>query len=463
MPFEPLRFVHASNLCLDATLQCTIALPHDAQSAVEDATLDAFQNVIDGCIEQNVDFLLLTGNSFIERDRSLRARLALRDGFRELQKNRIAVFVTPGEHDPSEAWQAIPELPDNVTVCYPSNPESVAVMRDGKVIATIANNLFYGEADHFGIKSSPTTGDRRPYRIGMLHASRLAELELPSSDYDFDAERELEDQNEDVEGFQTDQKLASFLRQALVDYAVLAGQVTRRTIRLKSGLAHAPGRTQPLASADHGKHGATLVQVDSTGQATCARVPTVTTRWKSFDVQLEHELSPEEVLDRCREKLAADPRDESEVTWLVTWNIVAPRSVVEDFGSTGYIEAFAESIELAREADDPAYVHSFRVFPAAVVDETLGEDLLVSQFLRHASDLQIDEEMLQELISASATDLAWNDRMRAVAPELDRDLVLAHLKRFGGHWFAQVGVAEEVGVAAAEAFEEEESTEGAAE
>lgn len=484
MPFEPLRFLHAANLCLDATLQCTVALPSDAQADVEDATLHAFDNVVATCVDHEVDFLLLTGNSFIERDRSLRARLALRDGFLTLKEHGIAVFVTPGEHDPSEAWQAIPELPDNVTVCHPSNPEPVAVMRDKKVIATIANNLFYGEADHFGIKSSPTTGDRRPYRIGMLHPSRMAEFELSDRGFEAipgyeatDESPELEDSDAETDVPDTtpkrpseiEQTLSAFLRQALVDYAVLAGQVHRRTIKSKSGIAHAPGRTQPLAAADHGTHGATLVEVDSTGEAICRRATTVTTRWKSFDVRLESEVTLEEIHERCHGILAAEPRDGSETTWLVTWNILAPRSVVEDFRTTGYIERFAEAIELSRSETDPSYVHTFRVFPTAVVDESLGEDLLVSRFNRLAAETVIDEEELQELISASATDLAWNDRMRAVAPELDSELIAAHLRRLGGHWFARVGMVEEVGVAATEVVDgpvevvEEEPTEGTGE
>lgn len=478
MPFEPLRFLHASNLCLDATLQCTIALPPEAQPEVEDATLDAFANVVQACINERVDFLLLTGNCFIERDRSLRARLALRDGFRELDGHGIPVFVTPGELDPPEAWQAIPELPDNVTVCYPSNPEPVAVMRDGKVIATIANSLFYGEADHFGIKSSPVTGDRRPYRIGMLHPSGLAEIESADGPLGFDdtddEDPQLTDDAEQPSGLgeypgahsatiddsqssEVEQTLAAFLRQALVDYAVLTSQVRRRTIRLRAGLAHSPGRTQPLAPADHGRHGATLVEVDVTGRATTRREPTVTTRWKSFDVNLEGETSADEIHSICAGLLADEPRESTETVWLINWNLIAPGSVVEDFRTPGHSERFAQAIENLGEPNAPSYVHSFRVFPQANVETALGEDLLVSQFNELASEIEINEDLLQQLVPNGTNALAWTDRLQAITSELDSDLIAAHLRRFGEHWFAKVGIVEEVGVAAPEAFEPDEA------
>lgn len=431
MPFEPFRFVHAANLCLDATLQCTMALPEDAQSVVEDATLTAFASLIHACVEQNADFLLLTGNSFVERDRSLRARLALRDGFNELSSHGIPVFVTPGEQDPPEAWEAIPELPDNVTVCYPSNPEPTAVMREGRVVATIANTLLYGAADHFGIKASPSTGDRRPYRIGMLHPSRLAELEGPEelADQPIDDAPAAESSREQV--------LATFLRQSLVDYAVLASQVNRRTIRLKSGLAHCPGRTQPLAAADHGTHGATLVAVDESGDAQTTRLATVAARWKSFDVQAPPGAEAADLVRLCRETLDAEPREDTESVWLINWNLLVPQSLAEELTVPGAVDRFTIAIVESAEAQEPRYVHSLRAFPV-VADAGDDENPLATRFRHLTQDLRIDAEALQQAIPASARQLGWNDRMRALVSELDVDLIEAHVRRLGSHWFANV-------------------------
>ncbi len=436
MPFEPLRFVHAANLCLDATLQCTIPLSREVQALVEDATLHAFGHLVSHCIEQRADFLLLTGNSFIERDRSLRARLALRDSFRVLDREGIPVFVTPGEHDPPEAWQAIPELPDNVTVCYPSNPEPVAVLREGRVITTIANTLFYGEADHFGIKTAPGGGDRRPFRIGMLYPSRLAELESRQLPEDADEAAPAETPSTDLE-----RTLALFLRQSLVDYAVLAGQKVRRTIRLESGVAHCPGRPQPLAPADHSRPGATLVEVDAAGQAVTQRLPTVTTRWKSFEPDLQSLVEFHDIVGACRAALQAEPREPTEGVWLINWNLLAESPVSEDFSSPGYQERFSAALDLLRDDDEPRYAHSFRVFPAASQLRVDVDNQLAAHFSALTRDLKIDEELLQSVLPREAAELAWSDRLGALIPELDRDLIAANVRRLGTRWFANVGQA----------------------
>ena len=104
MAFEPQRFIHAANVRLDVpvSVQTTEKLTDELRFAFEDATLYAFDEVIEVCIKRDVDFLLLSGNIFIEADRSLRARLRLLKGFHRLDEQNIHVFVLPGDADPPE-------------------------------------------------------------------------------------------------------------------------------------------------------------------------------------------------------------------------------------------------------------------------------------------------------------------------------------------------------------------------
>jgi DNA repair protein SbcD/Mre11 len=99
MAFEPQRFIHAANVRLDVpvSVQTTEKLTDELRFAFEDATLYAFDEVIEACIRRDVDFLLLSGNIFIEADRSLRARLRCSKGFNRLDEQNIHVFVLPGD------------------------------------------------------------------------------------------------------------------------------------------------------------------------------------------------------------------------------------------------------------------------------------------------------------------------------------------------------------------------------
>ena len=99
MAFEPQRFIHAANIRLDVpvSVQTSETLTDELRFAFEDATLHAFEEVIEASIRHDVDFLLLSGNVFVEADRSLRARLALLKGVDRLAEHKIQVFVLPGD------------------------------------------------------------------------------------------------------------------------------------------------------------------------------------------------------------------------------------------------------------------------------------------------------------------------------------------------------------------------------
>ena len=191
MAFEPQRFIHAANVRLDVpvSVQTTEKLTDELRFAFEDATLYAFDEVIEACIKRDVDFLLLSGNIFIEADRSLRARLRLLKGFSRLDDQNIHVFVLPGDADPPEAWRAIPELPENVTVCYSSSPEPMELYIKDHLATTVSASMWFGEVDDFGIRVIARGGGGvQPFRIGVVskakfeEARRMASMAASASD-----------------------------------------------------------------------------------------------------------------------------------------------------------------------------------------------------------------------------------------------------------------------------------------
>jgi len=184
MAFEPQRFLHAANVRLDVpvSVQTTETLTDELRFAFEDATLHAFEEVIEACIRRDVDFLLLSGNIFIEADRSLRARLALLRGFSRLEEVNIHVFVLPGDADPPEAWRSIPELPDNVTVCYSSSPEPMELQIKDHLATTVSASMWLGEVDDFGIRVISKGGDGvQPFRIGVVSKAKFEEAQRMAS------------------------------------------------------------------------------------------------------------------------------------------------------------------------------------------------------------------------------------------------------------------------------------------
>ncbi|MCA9060415.1 MAG: hypothetical protein KDA85_18020 [Planctomycetaceae bacterium] len=179
MAFTSQRFIHAANVRLDVPVSVDTEeeLNDELRREFEDATLGSFERVVLECVEHEVDFLLLSGNIFIEADRSLRARLALLHGFDALHDAGVTVFVIPGDSDPPEAWRAIGDLPSNVSVCYSSNPEPLELVdEDGQVVTTVSASAWYGETDSFGIRViASSEGEHQPFRISVMSQAKYEE------------------------------------------------------------------------------------------------------------------------------------------------------------------------------------------------------------------------------------------------------------------------------------------------
>ena len=99
----PFRFVHAADLHLDSPFkgleQLGSGFEHIA-AALREATFKAFDSVIDLCIKQKADFLLVAGDVYDGTDRSLKAQIYFRDGLDRLSKAGVRSYVIHGNHDP---------------------------------------------------------------------------------------------------------------------------------------------------------------------------------------------------------------------------------------------------------------------------------------------------------------------------------------------------------------------------
>ena len=69
-----LRFIHAADLHLDSPFTgIRAAAPENVATTLYSATFDSYQNIVDLCITEGVDALLVAGDIYDSADRSLRA------------------------------------------------------------------------------------------------------------------------------------------------------------------------------------------------------------------------------------------------------------------------------------------------------------------------------------------------------------------------------------------------------
>jgi DNA repair exonuclease SbcCD nuclease subunit len=72
---RPFRFVHASDLHLDAPFEGIRQVAPNVANAFRDASLEAWDALVDLTIEQEAVFLLLAGDIYDGAERGVRAQL----------------------------------------------------------------------------------------------------------------------------------------------------------------------------------------------------------------------------------------------------------------------------------------------------------------------------------------------------------------------------------------------------
>ena len=239
-----LRFVHAADLHLDSPFRgIRSEAPEHVADTLHRATFDAYRNIIDLCLREHVDALLVAGDIYDGADRSLRAQLKFVEGLARLDTAGIRSFICHGNHDPLDGWEARLDLPSGcfrfgaeVTgePVFPGEPERATVYGVSYPRREVRENL------------SPLFADAaasRGFGIGLLHANVGGNL-----DHDSYAPCSVAD-----------------LADTGLDYWALGHVHTRRVLRQERPTVVYPGNPQGRHPNEPGARGVYLVDVDDYG------------------------------------------------------------------------------------------------------------------------------------------------------------------------------------------------------
>jgi exonuclease SbcD len=128
------RFLHASDLALDAPVRGIASLPATLEPALRDAALGAWAALVDAAIAERVAFVLLAGHLIGADPPSVRSCTALHDGMRRLRSHGIATVAALGADEERSA--VLRWLGAAATVLTSVAPRTV-VTRNGRSLASI--------------------------------------------------------------------------------------------------------------------------------------------------------------------------------------------------------------------------------------------------------------------------------------------------------------------------------------
>lgn len=275
MAKSSLRFVHTADLHLDSPFSGLRSVaPDNVTSALRQATFDAYENIIDLCIDERVDALLVAGDVYDGVDRSLRAQLKFLDGLKRLDGAGIRSFVCHGNHDPLDGWEARLDLPSSC-VCFGDSVTGEPLLPEDPGRAAVYG-ISYPRRDVYENLSPRFRGlPRDGFSIGLLHASVGG-----NPDHDSYAPCSLSD-----------------LLNADIDYWALGHVHTRQILREEGPSIVYPGNPQGRHPNETGSRGAYLVDIDERGKVSLEFRATDAVRWQRGRLDIAGLDSEQKVLD----------------------------------------------------------------------------------------------------------------------------------------------------------------------
>lgn len=165
------RFVHAADIHLDSPLR-SLALRHsDLAELIGNATRRAFVRVIDVCLDEQVDALLIAGDLYDGDQTSMKTARFLAEQLRRLDQVGTRVFIIRGNHDALSKITKELVLPESVKI-FGGRAEAINIDRAPGHIPVIVHGLSFAQPH----APESLLGRFRPVvegaiNIGMLHTS----------------------------------------------------------------------------------------------------------------------------------------------------------------------------------------------------------------------------------------------------------------------------------------------------
>ena len=372
------NFVHTADLHLDSPFLGLREVDQHVATELREATFRSFDRIVDLCLERGADFLLVAGDIYDSRDRSLRAQLRFRDGLKRLTDAGISSFVVHGNHDPLDSWAATLEWPKRAHVFGGKRVTGVPVVRNGETIAYVYGISYPTQEVRQNLAERFRRADDAPFAIGLLHCN-VGE----NTGHEPYAPCTLES-----------------LTKCGMDYWGLGHVHNQRMISHEKPMVVYAGNPQGRHPGELGARGCYMVTVDEEGRPAAEFVPVDTIRWFWETVPTE-ELGSDEALIRAVEAACQRVREQAESRPAVGRITLVGRSPIhQSLVRPGFVAELAQRVREAEGSETPfVWVERIDVATRPPVDveaRRSGHDF-VADLLSHVERYRVNSELLQPL------------------------------------------------------------------
>ncbi len=400
-------FIHAADLHLDSPFKSIAHLDPKLADRLISESQAAFNRLIQRCIDEKVDFLLISGDTFDSGSGNLSGQLHFLSGMKKLESADIPVYLICGNHDPLDKWSRHLDFPSNVYQFSGDQVERIGQTIEGKSVGI------------YGI-SYPTRDEQRNlaqlfksdasdvFSIGVLHGNfgsntghaNYAPFTLPD------------------------------LQSAGMDYWALGHIHKRQIVSESQPLAIYPGNIQGRHFNETGLKGCVKIHVEKGDVHDTKFLPLSEVVFE----RLELDISDVDNLNEFHERLAQLAEDTAygkEISMLVRLTLKGATPIHSELNEEDIRAYFHEQIQ----DFSSHFIYIDRIIditrPAFDIEERIQSADFVGDVLRRFESLKQDESRLKTLTSELFEDIR-SSKFNRYIPELSERECLEILER--GQW-----------------------------
>lgn len=321
MSVSSLRFLHADQIQLDEQPRIVARLQGDDRHLAQDATLDAFDQLIAAAVDQSVHFVLLTGNLFATEGPTLRALVRLKDGLAILEEEGIQVVIIPGPDEleilRNTSWLASNNLNDLSP--WDRHPATIQCRHDK--IVTVSQ--VRANDDHMRRVDPPQAVG--PASAGELHpAFHLIVCSMKEDSNLLEVE---------------DSIFGSF------DYVGVSGSTSHREFHSSYGTAYAPGILQSVCDQHNLPSGCLSVEVDQSGYTKTELLRLTSIQQVTFPIEVPSHFDWENLVERMKSEMRKLRISPTERICVVRWEINAHGELRRSLNETNFVDEIIQFLD----------------------------------------------------------------------------------------------------------------------
>ncbi len=377
---RPFRFVHTADLHLDSPFEGIRELNPAIGEHLQEATFIAFDRIIELCLDENVDFLLVAGDVFDSEDRSLRAQLKFRDGLARLSEHGISSFVVYGNHDPLSGWSAKVPWPLNVHIFGGEQLEHIPfrIDEDEDDLIYIYGVSFHRKDITENLAAQFSKESKGVFHIGLLHCNVGAD-----TGHEPYAPCTVDD-----------------LVKAGMDYWALGHVHSPGVLRDENPAVVYPGTSQGRSPRESGARGCYLVTVDDDRRIETELVELDEVRWYTGEVDISGMDQEGALLEALNQLCGQYKQKAGSRSLIFRVSLVGRGELYQTFKRPGFLTDLLQELNQQEEPKPPfMWVERIedRTLPDVDKEEKREVDDFVGEFLRQGEQYRKNPQALSEL------------------------------------------------------------------